>query len=121
MLPNPVSASNGTATVNFDYRGSTPDASQYKDASASLDQPHTFSARHTVQNKGKITQVRRSVYRIDRTVEDGLGNQGTLSVYLVTVVPEKVATTAQVTEQVVLMKNILAVAGMTDDVVAAEI
>lgn len=121
MLPNPVTASNGTATVAFDYRGSTPDNSQYKDAAASLDQPHTFEAKHTVSKKGSVNQLRRSAYIINRTVEDSLGNQGVLSCYLVINVPEKVATTTQVTEQITLMKNILSVSGVIAKFAAADI
>lgn len=121
MYPNPIPISNGSATINFDYRGSQLDASSYKDASASLDQPHVLSVKHQITNKGKENQSRRTLIRIDRTVENEQGVQGELSVYLVVVVPEKVATTTQVTQEVTLMKSFLAATGYVDKVVAADL
>jgi hypothetical protein len=59
--------------------------------------------------------------RIDRVVEDAQGVQGTISVYLVVDVPEGIATTTQVTEQVTLMKNHLAATGVIAKIVAADI
>jgi hypothetical protein len=123
MFTSPITASNGTTSPEFGYRGPLgPNASEYKDASAPLDQPHILTIKHSTANAGKKTQLRRSVYRIDQTVEDATdGEQGVVSVYLVTVVPEKIATTAQVTAQVTLMKNILAVSGVIAKIVAAEV
>jgi hypothetical protein len=123
MYPNPITASNGTTSPEFGYRGPLgPNASEYREAAADLDQPHVITIKHTTSNAGKKTQLRRSVLRVDRTVEDATdGEQGVVSVYLVTVVPEKIATTAQVTAQVTLMKNILAVSGIIAKVVAAEV
>lgn len=120
MYPNPIPISNGTATINFDYRGSQVDQSQYNDASAALDQEHKLSVKHQRQGSG-TSRVRKTLVRIDRIVEDAQGVQGTLSVYTVVVIPEGIATSAQVTEQVTLMKNFLAATGYIAKIVAADI
>jgi hypothetical protein len=121
MYPNPIPISDGSATVNFDLNGTQLNESLYKNASADLDKPHTIAIKHSVSNVGKPTQVRRSVVRVDQVVEDASGTQGTLSVYVVAVVPEKVATTAQLTAGLTLMKSFLSASGYIGKVVAAEI
>lgn len=121
MYSNPVSISNGTATVAFDLRGSSLEVSEYKDATAALDLEHTFTVKHAVTNKGKPTQARRSVYRFDRTVETDEGVQGDTEVYLVVVTPQKVATSTQMTEQVTLMKSFLSVSGNIAKIVNADL
>lgn len=121
MYSNPIAVSNGTSTINFDYRGSQLDQSSYKDGSASLDQAHNLTVKHQTTNKGKDSQTRRSLFRIDKTVENEQGVQGELSVYLVVSIPEKVATSTQVTEQVTLMKNFLAATGHIAKIVAADL
>lgn len=120
MYTNPIAASNGTSTINFDYRGSQTNQSEYKDASAALDQPHTLKVSHQYSGSG-LTRRRRTLTRIDRVVEDANGEQGTLSVYLVVDIPEGVSTTTQVTEQVTLMKNHLAASGVIGKIVSADI
>jgi hypothetical protein len=120
MYTNPIAASNGSATISFDYRGSQVNQSEYKDATAALDQPHTLKISHQYSGAA-LTRRRRTLTRIDRVVEDANGEQGNLAVYLVVDVPEGVATTAQVTEQVTLMKNHLAATGVIAKIVSADI
>lgn len=120
MYPNPIALNNGTAAVSFDLRSTSIDASQYKDGSAALDLPHVINIKHTTQGSG-LAMNRRTLVRIDRTVEDANGNQALLSVYMVAVIPEKVATSAQVTEQVTLLKDFLTEAGAIAKIVAADI
>ncbi len=120
MYTNPIAASNGSATINFDYRGSSENQSLYKDATAALDQPHTLKVSHQYSGDG-VTRRRRTLTRIDRVVEDAQGVQGNLAVYVVVDVPEGIATTAQVTEQVTLMKNHLAATGVIAKIVSADI
>lgn len=122
MYPNPIVLEKApTVDVTFDFRGSTIDASQYRDVAATLDLEHGLSIRHQVTNKGSNTQTRNSVIRFDRIVENEQGVQGTLSVYLVVRTPEKVATMAQLTEQLTLMQSFLNEAGFIDRIKAGEI
>lgn len=120
MFTNPIAYSNGSVTVSYDYNGSQLNQSQYKDNSSALALPHTFDIAHRNNGSGE-DQVRSSRYGIRRTVEDALGNQGQIKVDLVVSTPVKVATSAQVTEQVTLMKNFLAGTGVIAKIVAGEI
>lgn len=121
MYTDPIALNNGTAAVTFDRRGSTPDMSVYKDGAADLDKPHVLTIKHEIRNKGRINQTRATVARIDRTVENDQGEQGVISVYVVTLVPEKVATSTQLTEQVTLMKDFLTETGHIGKIVAADL
>lgn len=120
MYPNPIPISNGTATISYDYRGSNIDSSSYKDASAALDQDHSLVVKHQHVGAG-VSRQRRTLIRIDRIVEDAQGVQGLLSVYLNVVIPEGIATSTQVTEQVTLMKNFLSASGYIAKVVSGDI
>jgi uncharacterized protein YcaQ len=75
---------------------------------------------HQYSGEG-VTRRRRTLTRIDRKVEDAQGVQGDLAVYVVVDVPEGIATTAQVTEQVTLMKNHLSASGVIAKIVSADI
>lgn len=121
MFPNPIALNNGTIAVNFDNRGNTENQSNFIDASASLDQTHTLTIAHTSTNVGKPNETRRSKYRFDRVVENAQGVQGTVSVYLNVVVPTKVATSTQVTEEINLMMDFLGQTGFDGKILRAEI
>lgn len=121
MYTDPLNLNNGTDAVVFDRRGSTPDMSVYKDNAVDLDKPHVLTIKHETRNKGKINQTRATVVRIDKTVENDQGEQGVISVYQVTLVPEKCATSTQVTEQVTLMKDFLTEAGHIGKIVSADL
>lgn len=119
MFPNPIALNNGTAAVNFDFRGSSINQSEYKNASADLDKEHKLNIKHTYEGTGSA-RLRKSLYDISRIVEDAQGVQGKIRVYCVVVIPEGIATTAQVTEEVTLMKDFLSEAGAIAKVVAGE-
>lgn len=120
MYPNPIIISDGATNINFEFGGSSIDESKYRDASAALDQEHTLVVKHQRTGSG-ITRMRRTLIRIDKIVEDAQGVQGLLSWYTNVIIPEGIATTAQVVQQVTLGKSFLSTAGFIAKVVAAEI
>lgn len=121
MYPNPIPLNNGSAEVNYDYRGTSNEQSDYKNTSASLDQPQTLKIGHQTTKSGTVNQLRRSRYGLARVVEDAEGNQGVITVALVVGIPEKIATSAQVTEEVEKMKDFLTNAGFIAKIVAADL
>jgi hypothetical protein len=122
MYPNPIALdAPGETTTSFNYQGSTIDASLYKDASAALDVPHTLTIKHQTSKTGQVGQERRTLVRFDRRVENEQGEQGTLSVYQVIVIPEKIATAAQVEGELELMREFLKSDGFIDKIIAGEI
>lgn len=121
MYPNPIVINDGAANRSFDYRGSGNEQSSYRDATAPLDQPHTISIKHTVAGKGSVNQTRRTLVRIDKVVENAEGVQGTLSAYVVLVVPEKVATSAQCTAELTLLSDFLMQTGFIAKIVAQDL
>lgn len=122
MYPNPIPVSDGTSTINFDYKGSSEDQSKYQvNDSTNLDQPHSITIKHTKTQVNSVNQTRRTLVRFDKVVEDGQGNQGTLSAYLVVVIPEKITDVDTVGAEINLMKNFLAASGYITKIVNAEI
>lgn len=107
MLTNPVVLNNGSANVNYDFGGAQVGSSVYRNTSAAMDQPMQFNVKHQTTNAGKVTQSRRSVYQITRVCENDEGEQGTMLVQLQVTVPEKVATAAQLTEELNKMISFL--------------
>lgn len=97
MYPNPLVLTVNAANHSYDYRGPTPDGgSKYVALEGTLELPQTLTVKHTITKKGSINQTRRSVVKLDLGVKDANGNADVASCYLVTVVPEKIATEAQV-------------------------
>lgn len=120
MYPNPIVLNDGAADISYDYRGSGNESSSYKNASADLDQPQNITIGHQWTNKGTVNQARRTRIRLDRTVETD-GVQGTIQVSLVLVVPEKVATTDQVTKEVTKFTDFLNNTGNIARIVNADL
>jgi hypothetical protein len=121
MYTTPIAISNGTATISYDFRGSQINQSEYKDGSAALDQPHLLKISHQETGAG-LKRRRRSLWSIDKVVEDSTsGEQGLLRVYLIADIPQGIATSTQVTEQITLMKSFLSTAGVIAKMVSADI
>jgi hypothetical protein len=106
MFDNPIILSDGTDNDSYQYRGSTLDQSTYRVASAPLDQPIEFSVKHTQTGSG-VNLLRRSVYRLDKTVENAEGVQGKLSVYTVVSVPVKIADNTTLEKELNKMQDFL--------------
>jgi hypothetical protein len=121
MHPNPTVLNDGTADQSYDFRGITAnETSQYKDATAPLDQPQTLTIKHTSSGSG-LQQTRRSLFRLDHTVEDDDGNQAVLSAYVVLALPEKVATSTQATKILEELKDFLTNTGNIGRIIAGDL
>lgn len=120
MYPNPIPLNNGAAEVNYDYRGTSNEQSSYKNASAPLDQPQTLLIGHQTTKVGSVSQLRSTRIGLQRVVEDG-DNQGVISVTLVVRVPEKIATSAQITEELEKARDFLNNSGFIAKIVAADL
>lgn len=95
MLPNTTAAINdGSADHFYDLRIVGNNKSVRVESAAPVDQPANVTISHATTGSGLKT-TRRSVVRFDRVVEDALGNQGTMSAYLVVSTPEKVVPAGQ--------------------------
>lgn len=120
MYPNPIPLNDGSADVNYDHRGIINERSQYKNASASLDQPQTLAIAYAVSKAGTIAELNSALAKLDRVVEDAEGNQGVITTQLVQRYPSKIATSAQLTEELQKMKDFLTNTGYIAKFVAQE-
>lgn len=84
-----------------------------REAAAAADQPATLTIKHQVSGKD-LAVVNSSLLRFDRVVEDGDGNQGTVSAYLVLRWPPKVTTAAVAQKSVTELTSFLSIAGYKD-------
>jgi len=107
MFPNPLVLNDGVANKSYDYRGSTIDASSYKDSTATVDQPSLFTVKHRTLRPAKADQTRQSLFQLSDVVEDAEGMQGTIVCNLTLSIPEKVATKAQIEKIVAKMTDLL--------------
>lgn len=122
MYPNPIPLNDGTVEINYDYRGTDVNTgSIYKDATAPLDQARTVRIRHTTANESKSSEVRSTNIQITRVVENAEGVQGSILSNITIRIPTKVATVAQVTEELNQLKDFLTNAGYIDKIIAAEV
>lgn len=120
MYPNPIPLNNGTSDVNYDFRGSQPEASAYKNNGALVAHPQTFNIAHSYTGKNSTT-VRRSKYRLDRVTSDG-ASTGTISVYLVVQAPVGIfVDNTELLEELNKMKDFLSNTGYLDKIANAEI
>lgn len=121
MYPNLIENLNdGAADQDFDLSSINANGSIRRDITASLDQPHTLTIRHETVGSGNA-ETRRSNVKFDKIVENDDGVQGKLTVSLTVTAPTKVATVAQITKEITLMKSFLAAAGYIDKLAVAEI
>jgi len=121
MYPNPIPLNNGAAEINYDYRGTSNEQSSYKNVSADLSEPQTLLIGHQTTKTGTVNQLRRSRFGLSRICEDAEGNQGAITVALVVGVPEKIATSAQVEEELQKMKDFLTNTGYIAKIIAADL
>lgn len=123
MFTNPLVINDGGTDINYDFRGHPQvETSSYKNASAPLDKPQTFTVKHTVASKGKPTQARRSLYDFSEVVENEQGVQGVLRCYLVIQVPEKIAEAADVVRILATMQDFITDSpGRFEKIVAGEL
>lgn len=89
----------GTVDHNYDLRNYDGRRAIRKDDQSTLDLPATMTIQHSETGSG-LQSKQNSNVRFDRVVEDADGNQGTIECLWTLRIPTKIATTAQVTEQV---------------------
>lgn len=109
-------------TVDHDYSivSIEPYKSIRREAAAALDQPALLTISHQTSGSGLATRT-RSLVRLDRTVEDGDGNQGMQSAYLVIDSPDKITSTAILKNSVNELIDFLGTATYVDKLLAREI
>jgi len=113
MYPNPIPLNDGSANVNYDFRGASDNSSRYQCPSqnGSLSEARTLTIRHQATQVNSINEKRRSVMRIDTPVMDGAGNKDVMSTYIVQISPVRIVQDVDVEASLAQVKAFLTATG----------
>lgn len=121
MLPNTTAnLSDGTDNHVYDLREIGKRQSIRQESAAPNDQPATLTISHQDVGAGN-SQIRQSLLRFDRVVENEQGLQGVSSAYLVVRNPIKIADTEQVEKTLTELVSFLGTSTYKDQFLAGEI